>query len=91
MITFFLLNEESVNLINSGSSSQDFKYKINGGLTINESVPEAAIAYNEEFIKNLFVKYGLVISQPIRYGYWCKRQNFLGYQDLIIAKRSNSG
>ena len=90
MITFFLLNEESVDLINSGRSSQDFKYEVNGCLTTNESLPEAALAYNEEFIRKLFVKYGLVIAQPISYGNWCKRQNFLSYQDLIIAEKSNN-
>ncbi|HUL01247.1 MAG TPA: class I SAM-dependent methyltransferase [Nitrospirota bacterium] len=87
LITFFILNQESENLINSGRSTQDFRYKMDGYLTINDSDPEAAIAYNEEFIIGLFNKYGLKISKPIHYGSWCKRDNFLSYQDLIIAQK----
>jgi ubiquinone/menaquinone biosynthesis C-methylase UbiE len=87
LITFFLLNEESELLIRSGFSSLDFWYKINGCLTIDENNPEAAIAYNEDFVKKLFQKYGLKIMQPIHYGYWCKRDNYLTYQDLIIATK----
>ena len=90
LITFFILNEESENLIRSGHSTLDFRYNINGYLTINENDPEAAVAYNEEFVIRLFKKYGLQITQPIHYGSWCKRDSFLTYQDLIIATKNNS-
>ncbi|NQS91273.1 MAG: class I SAM-dependent methyltransferase [Chloroflexi bacterium] len=85
LITFFILNEESEGLIRAGHSKLDFCYKINDGLTIDENDPEAAIAYNEGFIKMLFEKHELKIIQPIYYGSWCKRDNFLSYQDIIVA------
>lgn len=87
LITFFLLNEESIVLVRSGRSSLDFKYEIEGCLTTNETTPESAIAYDEEFIKRLFDRLGLAIVQPINYGSWCERPKFLTYQDLIIAKK----
>ncbi len=87
LITFFILNEESENLVRSGSSTLKFLYKIEGCMTIDENVPEAAIAYREEFVLGLFKKYGLKIAQPIHYGSWCKRDTFLTYQDLIIATK----
>lgn len=90
LITFFILNEESENLLRSGHSTLDFKYNIDGCLTVNEEKPEAAVAYNEEFVIRLFKKYGLKITQPIHYGSWCKRDSFLSYQDLIIATKNNS-
>jgi len=90
LITFFLLNEESEKLIQSGRSTLDFKYKIEDCLTTNENVPESAIAYNEEFVKLLFKKYGLNIVQPINYGSWCKRDRFISYQDMIIATKRHS-
>ena len=90
LITFFILNQESEGLIRSGRSTLDFRYKIYDCLTINENVPEAAIAYNEEFAKTLFEKYGLKIIQPIHYGSWCKRDKFLTYQDLLIAIKNYS-
>lgn len=89
-ITFFILNEESESLIRSGSSTLDFRYKINGCLTINKNYPEVAIAYSEEFAKRLFEKYGLKIIQPIHHGSWCKRDRFLAYQDIMIAIKNHS-
>jgi SAM-dependent methyltransferase len=87
MITFFLLNEESTNLIRSGTSTLDFRYELDGCLTTDKNTPEDAIAYDEKFVKSLFDKHGLTISQPIYYGSWCNRQNFFGYQDLIVAEK----
>ncbi|QQO57661.1 MAG: class I SAM-dependent methyltransferase [Thiohalocapsa sp. PB-PSB1] len=90
LITFFILNEESENLVRSGSSSLNFNHKMQGCMTISENDPERAIAYSEEFIFRLFKKYGLQISLPIHYGSWCKRDTFLTYQDLVIAAKRPS-
>ena len=90
LITFFLLNEESENLIRAGCSTLDFKYKIGGCLTIDDNNPESAIAYNEDFVKGLFGKYKLKIIQPIHYGSWCKRDTFLSYQDILVATKEHS-
>lgn len=87
LITFFLLNEESENLVRSGSSTLDFSHKIQGCKTTNKTDPEGAIAYSEEFVLGLFKKYGFKIAQPIHYGSWCNRDTFLTYQDLIIASK----
>jgi ubiquinone/menaquinone biosynthesis C-methylase UbiE len=91
LITFFILNEESKMLVTSGSSTLNFQYQVDDFLTINETVPEDAVAYEEEFVKKLFENHGLGLKQPIHYGAWCGRQNFLTYQDLIIAEKTNSG
>ncbi|MFC1884905.1 class I SAM-dependent methyltransferase [Thermodesulfobacteriota bacterium] len=90
LITFFLLNEESETLVRSGDSSLDFRYKVEGCLTIKRKDPETAIAYDEKFINGLFEKYRLKIVQPVYYGSWCNRDSFLSYQDLIIATKSLS-
>ena len=87
LITFFILNEEAEHLVRSGHSTLDFKYKMQGCLTINEDDPEAAIAYTEESVLALFREHRLTIVQPIHYGSWCKRDTSLTYQDLIIATK----
>jgi len=87
-ITFFILNEESEGLINAGKSTLDFKYEITNGLSDNAEIPESAIAYDQKFINKLFEKCGLSILQPIHYGSWCQRDDFLSYQDIIISKKS---
>ncbi len=87
LISFFLLNRESKELIHEGRSSQDFRYAIENSLTINPDDPEAAIAYEEEQVNELFGRVGLTINPPIHYGSWCKRERHLAYQDLIIARK----
>ena len=86
-ITFFLLNGESLKLIDAKRSAADFKYVFEGYYTTDKNTPEAAIGYDEHFIRKLYDKYGLIIEEPIRYGSWCGREKFLSYQDIIIASK----
>jgi SAM-dependent methyltransferase len=90
LITFFILNEESLNLMHDGKSQFDFKYDLGGCLSTEIDTPEAAIAYEEEVVKNLFDKNRLVITPSIYYGSWCGREKFLTYQDLIVAEKKGS-
>ena len=87
LITFFILNEESTNLIRAGRSTLDFKYKIEECLTVDGNNPESAIAYNEDFVKRLFASRKLKIIEPIHYGSWCKRDTYLSYQDIVVATK----
>jgi ubiquinone/menaquinone biosynthesis C-methylase UbiE len=85
LITFFLLNEESLQLFKNGHSGVDFKYDSNEYRVVDAGIPEYCIAYKEQFILNLYDKYNFKIINPIRYGLWCGRKNFTSYQDIIIA------
>ena len=85
LITFFLLNTESIRLIETKSSLLDFQYRFKRYWTIDKNAHEAAVAYDEKFIRGLYEKYGLSIAEPISYGSWCKRKKFLNYQDIVIA------
>ena len=87
-ITFFILNEESENLVRAGRTNLNLVYNnIEECLTTDCADPEAAVAYKENFIFTLFAKNGLEICQPVYYGYWCERSNPLSYQDIIIATK----
>ncbi|MBI9082612.1 MAG: class I SAM-dependent methyltransferase [Desulfobacterales bacterium] len=88
LITFFILNDESQALLQSGLSTLAFSHEIEGCLTVNKKIPEDAVAYQEAFVLALFKKYGLEIDQPIHYGSWCGRDSFLTYQDLVIATKT---
>ena len=90
LITFFILNEESMNLIRACRSTLYFKYKIEDCLTVDGNNPEKAIAYNEDFVKQVFADYNLKIIYPIHYGSWCNRDTYLSYQDIVIATKINS-
>lgn len=89
-ITFFLLNEESLRLVDAKKSSRDFKFDLGEYRIENEDVPEAAVGYDETFIKELFQKYNLEIKSPIYYGSWCERSNAFDYQDIVVALKTES-
>lgn len=93
-ISFFLLNKESLQLVNAGKSHLNFKCDFGKYRTIDIDRPEAAVAYDEAFALGLYEKYGLKSTQPIRYGSWCGRSNFFiprslfSYsQDVILASK----
>lgn len=92
LITVFLLNEESLSLMTIASNNLveagyqlTFKYNY-GYYAVNDAnIPEGAVAYDENFIQNLYKKFRLSILQPIHYGSWCGRQLASTGQDLIVA------
>lgn len=91
LITFFLLNKESLELINAQKSTLDFAYEYGRYRTINPDMPEDAVCYDEPYILSLYEKCGLKIEELIHYGAWCGRQDFLSHQDIIIATKTQNG
>jgi len=90
LVSFFLLNSESRELIRQGSSSISFKHEFPYGATSNLGSPEAAVAFDEIFIRTCFQGQHLDVVEPIRYGSWCGRTRFLSYQDIIVATRAST-
>jgi SAM-dependent methyltransferase len=87
LITYFLLNAQSLALIDAKLSTLDFKYSFGNYRTVSKTTPEGAIAYPETYIREKYEKLGLKIVNPIYYGSWCGRKDFLSYQDIIIAEK----
>lgn len=88
LLTFFLINEESLKATEDRKSVPIFEFKSEGFRTISEATPERAIAYDEELVLKLCKKHKLDVVEPIHYGLWCGRKSFLSYQDIIIVRRS---
>jgi ubiquinone/menaquinone biosynthesis C-methylase UbiE len=84
LITYFLLNAESLRFIETGASTLDLKYVFDKYRTISREVPEQAIAFDEGWIRDLYRKLGLKVTR-LDYGSWCARENYLSYQDLILG------
>src|SRR6266404_784139 len=84
-ISFFLLNPESLQLIANGQSTIDLKYDFGPAKAVSQESPEDAIGFDELYVKALFARCGLKIKNPIHYGSWCGRAEYLSYQDLIVA------
>lgn len=83
-VTFFLVNDESMELMNQGKSVHDFhKYGI--FYTADPKDPMDAVGYDEHFVLNIFGKYAFKI-QEIMYGTWCGRQAY-NHQDILLLTR----
>jgi SAM-dependent methyltransferase len=95
LITFFLLNPESRALMPTATPIHanvrfDFKHLVQYGCqAMDRNKPEDALAYDESFARTLFQKYGLRIDEPIRYGSWCGRENYLSLQDIVVAIKND--
>ncbi len=90
LISFFLLNEESSALSNEGRGSITFEHEIQGVRMANVDDPEAAIAYPEAFVRNLYEECGLEVREPLHYGKWCGRADGMSGQDVVIAVKAAS-
>lgn len=88
LITFFLLNDDSTMLINKKMGTYNFEYQMEGYRTVNKTNQEDAVAYDEMFIRGLYEKHGLEVSEPIHYGSWCGRKDFLSFQDMVVANKA---
>jgi ubiquinone/menaquinone biosynthesis C-methylase UbiE len=90
MITFFLLNQEALKLMESGVSTITFKYDLEGCRARERGTPEVGVAYPEGTVRALYKQYRLEIEEPIRYGSWCGRRGYLDYQDIVVASKQRS-
>ena len=86
-ISFFLLNEESRNLLEAGKSDVAFRFPFEGCLVKSLKHPEFAIAYDQEQVRDMFKKNGLTFKNLPLYGSWCGRDLYVGYQDIVIADK----
>jgi SAM-dependent methyltransferase len=89
LITFFLLNDESLSLVRDGKSHLDFKHDLGAYRTIDAERVEAAVAFPEADVHALLRRSGLEAAPPVRYGGWCGRAVKLSYQDIVIAQRAS--
>jgi SAM-dependent methyltransferase len=90
LITFFLLNEESLALVKEGKANYSFEHEMEGYRTISAKHPESAIAYPEAFVRDLYGQCGLRLREPLHYGLWSGRTDYVSFQDVVIAVKSAS-
>jgi SAM-dependent methyltransferase len=88
LITFFLLNAESRWGMRETATPFRFSHVYADGVcrVMVPDRPEAALAYEEDVVRALFARHGLTIVEPIRYGSWCRREEVLSLQDIVVAR-----
>ena len=81
VVTFFVLNDESRGLIKEGKSAFAFLDPDDHVSVLDADVPEEAVAYDERWVRER-----LPVSE-IRWGSWCGREEFISFQDVVVAAR----
>ena len=87
LMTFFLINEESLNAVRAGRSHRRFAHGGDGYLYDVAETPEAAVAHREEAVLGILEEVGFELPVPIRYGYWSGRPVEDPGQDIVVVKR----
>ena len=84
LITWFLLNQQSEALIEAGKSSLDLRHQREDTRVTNPQIPEEAIAYPEIHVQHMYRESGFTVD-VINYGAWPGREQFVSYQDMVVA------
>lgn len=88
-ITYFLRNPAAIALMASGHSKFKFDHAIVDHCWAADATNlEAAVAYDEDYVRQLYQRNGLGLLEPIHYGAWCGRSSTPSFQDIVIATRS---
>jgi ubiquinone/menaquinone biosynthesis C-methylase UbiE len=85
--TFFLLTPESQALIAANRSTFKFVYPIENGMSSQEDEPEAAVAFDERTIRQMYADIGFSVIEPVKFGNWCDRDTDVGFQDIVVAEK----
>lgn len=85
LASFFLLNEESLELIPHVPEPPYFLHP-SGVVTTTESERRGVVAHQEEYARRVIVRNGIELD-PTYYGYWCGRKGDYASQDLLIGTR----
>ena len=80
--------------MDAGLCKPAFTFSANAGpagyWAIDPKNPEGALAYEEDGIRELLARHGLMIEAPIRYGNWSGRPDGLSLQDIVVARRNEA-
>jgi len=85
-ITYFLLNESSLDLIKKKKSHFKLEYSFENCRIESQDDPEHAIAYPENEVRDFYEKNKIAIKS-VHYGNWSGRVDALDFQDIVIGER----
>ena len=87
--SYFLLDPVSVAQIEKGVASHLFVHALGQHRVVSLEKPEANVAYDEAYIRDLYRRSGLSIIEPVLYGGWSRREgaNRGVPQDRIAATK----
>ncbi len=96
VITWFLLNEESLRALDEqresrrDGASNAHETRLSHDLGVcrvsDPKRPESVVAFDEAFVLDAYERNGLEVEHPIRYGSWIGREGTLINQDVVVAR-----
>jgi SAM-dependent methyltransferase len=84
--SFYLLDEEALRSAAERRSAFTFPFELDGCLVSDPATPEYLVAYGMQTIRGLVEEAGLEIVEPVHYGSWSGRKDFLSFQDLVVLR-----
>ena len=90
MATFFLIDDEARRHMEAGHGNIAFLHPHGTGCWLGvPDKPEAVLSYSEAFVRDLYLRAGFRILEPIGWGNWSGRPvKGTGYQDQIVAVKA---
>lgn len=89
VITYFLLNAESMAFVRRGEDVHKLRFTYQDDplcRIADPNVPESVVAHDEERIREFYAASGCTLLE-ITYGNWCGRSSLTGLQDVVIATK----
>ncbi|MCW2959085.1 MAG: class SAM-dependent methyltransferase [Solirubrobacterales bacterium] len=87
--TWFLLNDVSRRLIADGTSGLPFLDAGEPVALLDDALPQEAVAYADDWVFEALRRHGLVLT-GLHPGSWCGREEFVTFQDIITAERTEA-
>lgn len=85
--TFLLANKHAEHALEQGFASCTFEVRDPDAWYGYHDRPLFTVAHNELHLRRAFIKHGLMIKEPIRYGQWCGSHNAITGHDVVIARK----
>jgi SAM-dependent methyltransferase len=83
--TWFLLDDEARARQREGAAAMAFRQEHWPTVVADPAEPEAAVAYDEAWLRGRLADHGLELLEPVRRGTWSGRLGGAGFQDVIVA------
>jgi SAM-dependent methyltransferase len=85
--TFYLLGPEALEAMGAGTSRLTFEHDMGTHRLRGIEVPEAVVAYAQEFVLRSLEEHGLEVVPPIYRGSWSGLKGAPTFQDIVVARR----
>jgi SAM-dependent methyltransferase len=97
LASYLLLNPKTLELLQHAvdgpdssfiSRNRSFQHDFGAYRATNPDIPEAALAYREDYVLPLYERSGLRLTHPIQYGDWRTQKDQPLHQDVIVAEKT---